>query len=264
MNQPSMYIPNTVAPETFSLNAYMPVPGFGVLPVNAFVIRAAQPVLVDTGLAALADQFITDLETVIDPRDLRWIWITHTDADHTGNLNRVLELAPNARLVTTFMGKAKLAMQGFPVERAYLLNPGQSLHVGDRTLQALTPPTFDAPETTALFDEKTRTLFSADCFGALLDAPAETANSIAPDKLGEGMIAWTNFDTPWLHTVDEQRFEQQLDTIQQLGVERVLSSHLPPANDMTGTLLSYLAHARTAPAFNGPCQAEMERMMSAA
>lgn len=264
MNKPNMYVPQTVAPETISLNAYMPVPGFGVLPVNAFVIRAAQPVLVDTGLAALNDQFITDLETAIDPRDLRWIWITHADADHTGNLRRVLELAPNARLVTTFMGMGKMAMQGLPVDRAYLLNPGQSLQVGDRTLRALTPPTFDAPETTALFDEKTRSLFSADCFGALLTDPAETANGVAPDKLADGMIAWATVDAPWLHTVDEQCFQQQLDSVQQLGVERILSSHLPPANGMTTTLLSHLAQARSAPAFVGPGQAEMERMMSAA
>jgi len=264
MNQPVMYIPQTVAPETISLSAYMPVAGFGVLPVNAFVIRAAQPVLVDTGLAALSDQFIADLETVIDPRELRWIWITHADADHTGNLRRVLELAPNARLVTTFLGMGKLAMQGLPVDRAYLLNPGQSLQVGDRALQALAPPTYDAPETTALFDEKTRTLFSADCFGALLGEPAETANGIATDRLAQGMIAWANVDAPWLHSVDEHRFQQQLEAVRQLGAERILSSHLPPANGMTGTLLSHLASARTAPAFVGPSQEEIERVMSAA
>ncbi len=74
----------------------------------------------------------------------------------------MLELAPNARIVTTYLGMGKLGIQGFPVERVYLLNPGQSLDVGDRTLQALTPPSYDAPETTALFDNKTRTLFSAD------------------------------------------------------------------------------------------------------
>ncbi len=264
MNQPTMYIPQTVAPDTISLNAYMPVHGFGVLPVNAFVIRAAQPVLVDTGLAALSDAFITDLQTIIDPHELRWIWITHADSDHTGNLRRVLELAPNARLVTTFLGMSKLAMQGLPVDRAYLLNPGQSLHVGDRTLQALAPPTFDAPETTALFDEKTRTLFSADCFGALLTEPAETANSIATDKLTGGMVAWATADAPWLHTIHEHRFQQQLNTVQQLGAERILSSHLPPATGMTDTLISNLANARTAPAFIGPSQADIERVMTAA
>lgn len=264
MNQPTMYIPQTVAPETISLNAYMPVTGFGVLPVNAFVIRAAQPVLVDTGLATLSDQFITDLEMVIDPRDLQWIWITHADADHTGNLRKVLELAPNARLVTTYLGMGKLGMQGLPVDRAYLLNPGQSLHVGDRTLRALAPPTFDAPETTALFDEKTHTLFSADCFGAILNEPAETANCINHDRLAEGMISWATFDAPWLHTVNEHCFHQQLDTIRQLDVEKILSCHLPPATAITGTLLSHLERARSAPVFVGPDQMEMERMMSAA
>lgn len=263
MNQPTMLSPQTVAPETITLNAFMPIPGFGVLPVNAYVINATEPVLVDTGLAALSDAFINALASVIDPEDIRWIWLTHADADHTGNLSRVLELAPNARLVTTYLGMGKLGMQGLPVDRAYLLNPGQSLDVGDRRLQALAPPIFDAPETTALFDEKSRTLFSADSFGALLSEPAETTDDISAERLSEGMIAWANVDAPWLQIVDAQRYQQRLDAVGSLDAERILSSHLPPAAGMTETLLRHLAQARTAPAFIGPDQAELERMMGA-
>lgn len=263
MNQPTMHPSQKVAPEITALNSYMPLPGLGVIPINAFVIRSDQPVLVDTGLAALSTEFISALESVIEPSELRWIWLTHADADHTGSLRKVLELAPNARIVTTYIGMGKLGIQGFPVERVYLLNPGQSLDVGDRTLQALTPPSYDAPETTALFDGKTRTLFSADSFGALMAEPAETANSMNSDSLGEGMIAWATIDAPWLQLVDEQRYAQRLDKIRQLGAERILSSHLPPATAMTDTLLDQLALARSAPAFVGPDQAQLERMMSA-
>ena len=261
MNQPTMLAPQTVAAETHALNAFMPIPGFGVLPVNAYLIHAAEPVLVDTGLTALSDAFINALTQVIDPEDIRWIWLTHADADHTGNLSQVLELAPNARLVTTYLGMGKLGMQGLPVDRAYLLNPGQSLDVGDRRLQALAPPIFDAPETTALFDEQTRTLFSADSFGALLSEPAESADDLSAASLSEGMIAWANVDAPWLQLVDAQRYQQRLDAVGSLGAAKVLSSHLPPAAGITDTLLTNLAQARTAPAFVGPDQAELERMM---
>jgi hypothetical protein len=37
-------------PDVSVLNDYLEVPGLGFLPVNAFVIHAAQPVVVDTGL----------------------------------------------------------------------------------------------------------------------------------------------------------------------------------------------------------------------
>ena len=80
------------------LPSFFPIPGMGVLAVNAFVIKAEEPVLVDTGMAIDRADFMKALESVMDPRDLKWIWLTHDDADHVGNLQILLEAAPNARL----------------------------------------------------------------------------------------------------------------------------------------------------------------------
>jgi hypothetical protein len=44
------------------------------------------------------------------------------------------------------MGKLSLRFAIAP-ERFYLVNPGQSLDVGDRLLAVFSPPTYDAPET---------------------------------------------------------------------------------------------------------------------
>lgn len=263
MNQPTIFDSRRVAPHTSALSAYLPVPGFGVLPVNAFVIHAAEPVLVDTGLAALREDFLARLRAVIDPADLRWIWITHTDPDHLGNLAAVLTDAPQARIVTTYLGMGKMGLQQLPLERVYLLNPGQTLDVGDRALLAVAPPTFDAPETTGLFDARTRTLFSADCFGALMVTPAETAADIPPDALREGCIGWANVDAPWLSMLDERRFDEALDVIRRLDAQTVLSGHLPPAHGITARLLAHLAEAREAPRFVGPDQAALEAMLQA-
>jgi glyoxylase-like metal-dependent hydrolase (beta-lactamase superfamily II) len=240
------------------------VPGFGVLATNAFVIHASQPVLVDTGLAALSGDFMRTLESVIDPAAIRWIWITHADPDHVGNLAAVHAAAPNARIVTTFLGMAKMGLLGLPLDRAYLLNPGQALDVGDRRLAAIKPPTYDAPETTALFDPASRTLFSADSFGALLAEPVEAAAAVPADALRDGMVGWATIDAPWLHGTDPAAFGTALDGFRGLSPERVLSSHLPPAEGMLETMTAHLAAAIDAPAFVGPDQAALEAMMAQA
>ena len=154
--------------DTTALESYAPLPGLGVLPVNTWLIRARQPVLVDTGMAVLQDDFMRTLEGLIDPAELRWIWITHADADHVGNLRAVLAAAPNARIVTNYLGVGKLGLQQFPVERTWMLNPGQALDVGDRQLLAFRPPVYDAPETMGLFDSRSRFAFTSDSFGAVL------------------------------------------------------------------------------------------------
>lgn len=264
MNEPTSLPSVAVGTDTVMLGAYLPVPGFGVLPVNAFVIRSREPVLVDTGVAALGADFMRALGEALDPSDLRWIWLTHVDADHTGSLARVLEAAPHARLVTSYVGMAKLALQGFALDRVYLINPGQSLDVGDRTLEAVKPPTFDAPETTAVLDPRTRTLFSSDCGGALLDAPAESAAAVGRRALRDGMTLWATVDAPWLAMTDGRAFAEALARIEALSAETWLSSHLPPARGMTPWLLAQLDAARAAPPFVGPDQQAFEASLAAA
>ena len=47
----------------------------GFLPVNAFVIKAREPVLVDTGMGIESEEFMKALESIIDPQDLKWVWL---------------------------------------------------------------------------------------------------------------------------------------------------------------------------------------------
>jgi flavorubredoxin len=90
--------------EVTVLNDSIEIPGLGFLPVNAYVLHAEQPVVIDTGLSTVDKDFVSALAEVIDPVDVWWLWITHPDRDHTGGLWKLLQAAPSARLVTTFLG----------------------------------------------------------------------------------------------------------------------------------------------------------------
>lgn len=263
MNEPTMLESKRVSTDITSLISYIPIPGYGVLPVNAFVLHTKQPVLVDTGLAALREDFMRELRSVIELKQLRWIWITHADMDHLGNLDAVLAEAPNARVVTTYLGMAKMGLHGLPLDRVYLLNPGQTLNTGDRELLAIKPPTFDAPETTGLYDSTSQTLISADCFGAMMDKPADNAEDITDSVLLEGSRLWASIDAPWLKVVDPKKFSESISSIEALNASTILSSHLPVANNMTKKLLSLLTDAYQAPTFVGPDQQALEEMMVA-
>lgn len=265
MNPPQMFDTLRVAPDTSVLPAYLPVPGLGVLPVNSFLIHGSEPILIDSGLASLADDFMASLEACIDPGDLCWIWITHADMDHVGNLSRVLARAPRARIITTYLGMGKLGLVlPVPPERVYLLNPGQTLVAGDRTLTAFKPPLFDAPETTGLVDGRTGVMFTSDAFGSVLSAPRESAREISPDELGQGVATWASVDAPWLHRLSAEAFEQSLVPVTSHRPDVILSAHLPPAVGMTHALLEHLRAARLAPPFVGPDQEALVASLSAA
>ena len=258
-----METPYTAAPDVEILPSQFPIPGLGVVPVNAFVIKAKEPVLVDTGLVQDSDDFMERLHSVIDPEDLRWVWLTHTDQDHIGSLHRLLQEAPQVRVITTFLGVGKMSLFApLPMDRVYLLNPGQSIDVGDRKLTAVRPPSFDAPETTGLFDDKSKVFFSSDCFGALLSSPAQDISDIAEKELVEAQTLWATLDAPWLHKVDPGIFGRSLNGIREMSPAVVLSSHLPPASGMVDQLLNTLAAAPGASPFTGPDQAALEAMLA--
>lgn len=264
MEMPTIFEPERVATQTFVLPSFVPLPGLGVLPVNAYLIRGAQPVLIDAGLTALSDAFVTQLESLINLDDLRWIWLTHTDPDHIGAIEKVLAKAPKAKVVTTYLGAGKMGLhRPLPADRIYLLNPGQELDLGDRKLAALRPPIYDAPETTAVFDTSTRALFSADCFGALMDEPMKEARDIPPNALSEGMLTWASVDAPWLEHIEERGFTRSIDALERLSPKYILGGHLPPAIDMTHKLAASLRKARGIKPFVGPDQATFEAMMQA-
>lgn len=252
-----------ITDDVHILPSFFPVPGMGVLPVNSFVIKGREPLLVDSGLPTERESFMRELESTIDPADLRWLWLTHPDPDHTGSLMQILERAPNLKMITTYVGLGFLSITTqFPMDRVYFLNPGESLDIGDRTITAVKPPTFDNPATTGFFDSKSRVFFSSDCFGALLETPAEEADAVPADALRQGQVLWTTVDSAWLHKVDEAKFAAELKTVKQMEPEVILSSHLPPAKGMTDTLLQALSDASKAPAFVGPNQPMLEAMLA--
>ena len=252
------------APDIDVLTSSFPVPGFGLIPINAFVLHAAEPVLVDTGTIIESDDFMTALKSVIDPSDLRWIWLTHTDADHIGSLHSLLAENPRLRVITTFLGVGIMSLSApLPMDRVHLLNPGQTIAVGDRTLTAVKPPAFDNPVTTGLHDDRSGALFSADCFGALLADVPQRAEDLSDDDLHQGQVFWATVDSPWLHKVDRGLLAKELDGLRALNPALVLSSHLPAAEGASlNRLLATLESVPDAPSFVGPDQAALEQMLA--
>lgn len=239
------------------------IPGYGLVPVNAFVIKGSEPILVDTGTVVERQDFMSVLRSVIDPADLKWIWLTHPDFDHIGSLHQLLDENPRLRVITTFLGVGILGLSApLPLDRVYLVNPGESITVGDRTLTAIRPPSFDNPSTTGFYDSRAEAFFSSDCFGALLPSVPQRAADLSEKDLRDGQIFWATVDSPWLHKVDSAAFAAELEAVRRMQPKLVLSSHLPPAGgDMMDRLIGSLAAVRTAQAFVGPNQAALEQML---
>ncbi|MCB1340694.1 MAG: MBL fold metallo-hydrolase [Pseudooceanicola sp.] len=230
ITEPVQHAAERVTDAWSALPSWLPVPGLGALPVNSFLLKGTEPMLVDTGLGALAGPLVDSLRAEIDPEDLRWIWLSHTDADHIGNLDRILQIAPNATVVTNFLGAGKMGMLGVgDPARLRLLAPGEVFEVGGRRMHQVRPPYYDAPETMGFFDETDRVFFAADAFGALLPGSVDRIDEIPAGELADGLVAWSSVDAPWLAQMDRGALGRILRALDALGPAHVLSGHLPVA-----------------------------------
>lgn len=241
------------SPDVHVIPTHLEVPGVGVLLVNAFVLLSEQPVLIDTGLAMETDQFMAALESILDPRDLRWVWLTHDDSDHTGSLGAVMERAPQAKLATHGLGALRASTCcAVPLDRVHALQVGSRIDVGDRTLHAIRPPLFDNPTSIGIHDPSTQTLFPVDTFGAILPGVAQDVAEYTEPELIGGMTAWATFDSPWTHLVDRSLFANVLDDVRRLEATTVFSSHLPAARGRLDQFLKVVESAPDAERFVPP------------
>ncbi len=257
----------TAAPGIDVIATRADIPSLGSLAINAFVLHGREPILVDSGTVVGRADFMTALHSVIDPGTIRWIWLTHTDFDHIGSLATLLEEHPKLGVITSFLGVGIMGLSSTPLDlqRVHLVNPGQTVTVGDRRLTAVRPPVFDNPITTGFVDDRTGALFSSDCFGALLPEVPDNAGDLDLPVVQAGQIRWATIDSSWVHDVDRATFAANLETFRAIRPSIVCSSHLPPApGSMLDDFVGALALVPDAPRFEGPDQEALQMMLAGA
>ena len=201
---------------------------------------------------------------MIDPADLRWIWLTHTDFDHIGSLHRLLEENERLRVITSFLGVGIMGLAApLPMDRVYLVNPGQRVEVGDRTLTAVRPPAFDNPITTGFCDERSGIFFSSDCFGALWTRCPSPPRTCPPTTLRQGQVFWATVDSSWLHRGRPSGFA--VGARAHPGPRTHDGPEQPPAGGPGTSTRAAAGRARRRarrPPFVGPDQAALEQMLA--
>jgi flavorubredoxin len=221
--------PTWIAPETFVIHDHV---GEGqapvIVPINSMVIRGAEPIVVDTGFADNREQYFADLFSIVEPDDIRWVFISHDDIDHTGNVNELMELAPNATLVVNWFMQERMhtSLQVSPMRQRWIAD-GEILDAGDRKLLAIRPPVFDSPTTRGLFDTTTGVYWTSDAFGAPMDHPVRWVTDLDPELFTLGSASFNRYVAPWIEIADTTKFQASVDRIDQLGARVLAGCHAP-------------------------------------
>jgi flavorubredoxin len=220
--------PYKIAEETFVIPWALEAPPVGHFPMNSMVIRGAEPVLVDTGAPAVRSQWLEAAWSVVDPLDVRWVFLTHDDRDHAGNLLAVLAACPNATLLTTWFSIGRMAEEWeTPINRCRFMIDGDTVDVGDRTLVAKRPPLYDNPTTRALFDPKTNVVWAVDTFATNVPNPMPESAGLSADEFRDGQFFGGRLVSPWVALLEGRKFRAVVDDFQRLDAEVIAGCHSP-------------------------------------
>ena len=198
--------------------------------LNSMVIAGAEPVIVDTGSVNNRHQWLEDAFGIVEPSDVRWVFLSHDDSDHTGNLVAVMESCLNATLVCSWAIVERFSNAfGFPLGRCRWLNDGEAIDVGDRVIRAIRPPVYDSPATRGFLDERTGFYWGVDAFATPCPAePVPTVSDLDRDFWAEGMAMCTHHAlSPWVGLVDRARYAAEVDRVRSLGMTTIATAHSP-------------------------------------
>ena len=134
---------------------------------NSYVILDEKIAVMDTVDAHFGDEWLGNLEKVLNGRTPDYLVVQHMEPDHSANIKVFAEKYPNAKLVAS--AKAFVMMEQFFCDnfsdKQVVVGENDTLSLGKHTLTFVTAPMVHWPEVIMTYDDVDKALFSADGFG---------------------------------------------------------------------------------------------------
>ncbi|RLF42254.1 MAG: FprA family A-type flavoprotein [Thermoplasmata archaeon] len=144
---------------------------------NAYLIKGSKKTaLIDTVDPSKTYELVDKLK---DIKNIDYIIAHHAEQDHSGSIPDILKLYPKAKVVCNPKCKNMLIdLLDVPEDRFIEIEDGETLSLGDKTLEFIYAPWVHWPETMLTYLREDKILFTCDFFGSHL----ATSNLFAKDE----------------------------------------------------------------------------------
>lgn len=133
---------------------------------NSYIVKGTEKtVLFETSKAKFFDEFLNNVREVTDPAKIDYIVVNHTEPDHSGSMEKLLELAPNATVLgsgTAITFLKEIVNHPF---NAKAVSEKDSIDLGGLTLTFLSLPMLHWPDSMYTYIPELKALFTCDSFG---------------------------------------------------------------------------------------------------
>ncbi len=134
---------------------------------NSYVVLDDMVAVMDTADVRKEAEWMKNLEEALAGRTPDYIVVQHFEPDHSGCVKKVLDKYPGAKAVCS-QKAVPMFKRFFDIElgeRVIVVKEGDTLVLGEHTLQFFMAPMVHWPEVMVTYEQTTKTLFTADGFG---------------------------------------------------------------------------------------------------
>ncbi len=139
---------------------------------NSFLVRGAKTALIDTSHLKFQHGWIKMLQDYVDPKEIDYLIVSHTEPDHSGLISHLLELNSEIEIIASKVAIKFLEDQIHRPFQSRSVKTGDVLDLGINSssdvaheFSFLSAPNLHWPDTIFSFDQGTSILYTCDAFG---------------------------------------------------------------------------------------------------
>ncbi len=193
---------------------------------NSYVVKGSEKTVVfDTVKEYTFNQYMERLEDLdIDISKIDYIIISHTEPDHAGSVAKMLDIAPNAKIVGSAMAIRYLkgiVNREFPYIE---VKDGDFLSLGNKTLRFINAQFLHWPDTIYTYIPEDKLLVTCDSFGAHFATGALFDDEIENQE---------DYDSAYRYYYDvimspfKKYVLKAIDSIKDLDIDMIATGHGP-------------------------------------
>ena len=192
---------------------------------NSYLLKGSEKnVLFEATKSFFTDEYIEALEAVIPISEIDILVVCHTEPDHSGAINKLLELNPEIKIYATMGGLSFIKELVNRDVNGICVKDGDEIDIGGFTLRFIVAPNLHWPDTMLVYIPEEKILVSCDVFGAhYAYIPVVYDNDIDKNKyLEEARYYFDNIMGPFCLDVIKA-----LDKIEGLEIDIIANGHGP-------------------------------------
>lgn len=192
---------------------------------NSYVMKAGdKTVLFETAKEKFFDTYIEKLGELVDVTKIDYLVVSHTEPDHAGSVERLLEYSPQMKIIATGCAVNFLKEIVNGDFCSITVKDNQRMQIGDKTLRFLIVPNLHWPDTMYTYIEEEQILVTCDSFGSHY-AFDDVLVSRVTDR--EGYMRATKYYFDCIIGPFKPYMLKALDRIKDLDISMICTGHGP-------------------------------------